>query len=232
LGLSQRFYILQLGQACSAWQNGAHYPRVESSNQLLGDPFFDLLEASAEEARCSVRLLAGLLEARHQDPQAFALARQKSGRLAAEIATKLARTIMASLRKEDIGALSGALDRIPASVERFAERLVLARKRLPGMDFSGLVPVVGTAMDALVGMVGQLRWFESTARARELNAQSEAANDVAEKAIEELRREFCNRGGDPIEVLIIQDVFGHLQVVFDQCRDAAELVDSIVLKYS
>src|SRR5258708_32045271 len=100
---------------------------MHSLDRLLGDPFFDLLEAGADEARRSVRLLTGLLRSGNQQGEEFSECSRKSERLATDIGARLAKTIVASLKKEDIETLSMALRKIPELADRFGERFALAR---------------------------------------------------------------------------------------------------------
>jgi uncharacterized protein len=204
---------------------------VDASKQLLGDPLFDLLETGAEEARRSIRLLTGVLERGAGDLNTLAIVRDQSQRIASEIEAKLARTCMASLRKEDIEAVSRALTRIPESVERFTERLQLAGSPRPDLDFTGIGALIGKGLDALVGLVGQLRWYERTARAQALNTQAQDAADAAENLIEALVKQSHLGGRDPLQQMLAGDLFKGLQGVIDSTREAAQIVYGVVLKY-
>ncbi|MFM8360489.1 MAG: pit accessory protein, partial [Verrucomicrobiota bacterium] len=99
-----------------------------SLQRLVGgdEIFFDLLERSAGEARESVQVLIKLLNA----PSAsslddFALLRKKDKRITEEISERLTTTFVTPLEREDIEALSVALYKIPKTLEKFGERLLL-----------------------------------------------------------------------------------------------------------
>jgi hypothetical protein len=53
--------------------------------EVFGDRFYDLLEASAEEARHSLQRLAAFLKARSEGAEDLATVRRKSEQVAAEI---------------------------------------------------------------------------------------------------------------------------------------------------
>src|SRR5512146_186736 len=93
-----------------------------------GDRFYGLLEGAAQEADESVRLVLQFLKtpaaARSLDD--LVLARRKEKKIAEQIREELVKTFVTGLDREDIEALSLALHRIPKTVEKFAERLVLA----------------------------------------------------------------------------------------------------------
>src|SRR5437016_3479408 len=107
-----------------------------SLQRLLGreDKFFDLLEASADESRRSVQALMNFLknpsEVRTLDE--FILSRRNEKRIAAEISEAVCTTFVTAFEREDIEALSVALYKIPKTVEKIGERILLAPHLLRG----------------------------------------------------------------------------------------------------
>ncbi len=107
--------------------------------------FFDLLEASADEARACTRLLIDMLKDRsHPHPlDEFVLSRRKDKYITEQISEALVKTFITGLEREDIEELSNALYRIPKTIEKFAERFNLAPQRLQGVDFTQQMPLGG-----------------------------------------------------------------------------------------
>jgi uncharacterized protein Yka (UPF0111/DUF47 family) len=91
--------------------------------KLVGydERFFDLLEASANEAKSSVALLIKMLDTAGGTPflDEMVKSRRKDKRITEEITEKLCKTFVTPLDREDIEALSSALYRIPKTVEKF-----------------------------------------------------------------------------------------------------------------
>ena len=95
------------------------------------DKFYDLLESSADEAKHSACILAELMP--HLDDKAsiqasletLAQSRRKHKRISQEITTQLCRTFVTPLEREDIEALSNALSRVPKTMEKIGERLLI-----------------------------------------------------------------------------------------------------------
>src|SRR4051812_14227151 len=87
------------------------------------DVFYDLLEASAEEARTSVKALARMINepAAMKTMDELILSRRKDKKITAQINEQLCRTFVTELDREDIEALSTALYKIPKTVEKIAE---------------------------------------------------------------------------------------------------------------
>src|SRR5581483_2624160 len=128
-----------------------------SLQRLLGkeDMFFDLLEASAQEARNSVQSLVRLSKALDQpvELEEFARARRKDKEITAQIRNAVYTTFVTALEREDIEALCNALYRIPKTVEKFSERLLLAPKHARGVDFARQVNLLDQGTDGVVQMV-------------------------------------------------------------------------------
>jgi uncharacterized protein Yka (UPF0111/DUF47 family) len=205
---------------------------MRTLGQLLGDPFFDLLEASAAEGRRSVRFLADSLAAQSIDLESLAAIRRSRDGIAAEIDARLARTVMASLKKDEIETLSRSLQRIPESVERVAERLDLSRAKLVPTEFAAVTTAIGHLVDVLVSMVGQLRRFENITATRPMIAQFHNLEDQAEKLTEALLEEYYRREKDSLKLVIVKDVVERINDTIDLCGECAEAVEKVVLKYA
>ena len=99
-----------------------------SLKKLFGkdEKFYDLLEASAEQALTSTQLLASYLQRSQSftsanDLDEFIQSRRKDKRITQQITEELCKTFVTPLEREDIEALSLALYRIPKIVEKLVE---------------------------------------------------------------------------------------------------------------
>jgi len=101
-----------------------------SLQRLLGkeDKFFTLLEASAQEARTSVQALVKLSKDFDQPAvlDEFAHSRRKDKQITKDISNAVYTTFVTAIEREDIEDLSNALYKIPKTVDKFSERLLLA----------------------------------------------------------------------------------------------------------
>jgi hypothetical protein len=161
----------------------------------------------------------------------LAAARRQSNQIAAEITATLAKTIMASLERDDIQGLSRVLQKIPVQVERFAGRFSLARDRLADLDFRPPVELLGAMMETVVAMVHQLRAFANLESTQQLNARLQDLMDRAETLLEGVVRDLYRHQNDPLKVVIAKDLSDQIQSIIDACRDAANLTYQAVLKY-
>lgn len=207
-----------------------------SLQRLLGkeDKFFDLLEASAQESRSSVQALTRFIrnpdEAKSLDE--FILSRRKEKKINDEIGEALCRSFVTALEREDIEALSVALYKIPKTVEKIAERILIAPHLLRGFDLSRHVAMLDRATDTVVTMIRELRQGVNIESIKECNDRLQAIEGEADKLILDLLRALYSGQHEPIKVVFLKDLFELLEKVFDRCRDAGNVINHIVLKSS
>jgi uncharacterized protein Yka (UPF0111/DUF47 family) len=198
------------------------------------DVFFDLLEASAEEARASVQALTRIIAQPEnaRSIEEFVQSRRKDKQITARIHEELCKTFVTPLDREDIEALSNALYKIPKTVEKFAERLILAGSRLSGMNFKRQVALLEQATDTVVGMVRLLRERKQLERLRDLNAMMQQIEGQADELMLDLLREVYSGKYEPLQALLLKDLYELLEKVVDRCRDAGNVISHVVLKHS
>jgi uncharacterized protein len=210
-----------------------------SLKKLFGkdEKFYDLLEASAEEALTSTKLLTSYLKRSQSftsanDLDEFIQSRRKDKRITQQITEELCKTFVTPLEREDIEALSSALYRIPKIVEKIVERLSIYPGRVPTEGFQRQAALLGQAADAVVFMVKQLRKGAQLNSVQEANERLQFAEGEADKVMLGLIKDLYNGPYDAKETMILQELFEMMEKAVDRCRDAGAVVFQIVLKYS
>jgi len=199
--------------------------------------FFDLLEASAEEALTSTKLLSNYLQRIESyrsaaDLDDFIQSRRKDKKITSRITEELCKTFITPLEREDIEALSLSLYRIPKMVEKIVERLSIYPGRLPREGFVRQAQLLGQAAEAVVFMVKQLRHGSNMEKISEANEKLQYAEGEADKYMLGLIKDLYQGSYDAKETVILQDLFEMVEKAVDRCRDAGNVVFQIVLKYS
>lgn len=206
-----------------------------SIQKLFGkkDVFFDLLAASATQARASVKALHLLLSSPGdtQNLDAFAASRREDKKITQQIDEALCRTFVTELEREDIEALANALYKIPKTAEKIAERIQITRDRLKNVDFSRQIQLMDTAADTVVTMIAELQKLHLE-RVKELNEKLQQVEGEADKLILESLRQLYTATPDAVQVVILKDLYDLIEKVVDRCRDAGNVVAHIVLKNS
>jgi hypothetical protein len=207
-----------------------------SLQRLLGreDKFFELLEASAEESRHSIQALINFVknpkEIRGLDE--FILSRRNEKRIANEISEMLCTTFVTAFEREDIEALSVALYKIPKTVEKIGERILLAPHLLEGIDLSRQVVLLDKATDIVRKMILEMRGGLHLESIKKLNDQLQIVEGEADKVINELLRELYSKEQNAVKIVFARDLFELLEKVADRARDAGNVINHIVLKNS
>jgi uncharacterized protein Yka (UPF0111/DUF47 family) len=207
-----------------------------SLQRLLGkeDKFFDLLEASAQEARNSVKALIKLSQNPSQTElaQEYIQARRNEKQIRDQITEAVYTTFVTALEREDIETLSHVLYRIPKTVEKFGERMLLTPVQVTGVDFSKQLNLLEQATDVVQEMVHSLRQGANLEEIRALNDKMQTIEGDADKIVVSLMKELLNSKYDPIKVIILKDLYELLEKIIDRCRDAGNVITHIVLKNS
>lgn len=209
-----------------------------SFKKLLGkeDKFYDLLEASAEEARVSTGLLAKILRNNSAADTAsiheIIQTRRKDKRITQQITEALCKTFVTPFEREDIEALSLALYRIPKTVEKIVERLTICPARVPRESMLRQVVLLEAAVEAVVFMVKQLRSGTQVDRIQDANNRLQFAEGEADKVMLALVKDLYNGPYDAKEVVILMELYDLVETAVDRARDAGQVVFLIMLKYS
>ena len=198
------------------------------------DKFFDLLEAIAEEARQAVAALVRLLGA-PQDGQSleeFIRRRRETKRISEDLTALVCGTFVTPLEREDIESLSTALYKIPKTIEKFGERLLLSPSRLRAELFSRQAGLLEQATDTLCQMVRQLRHRPQLSKIKEENDRLHQYEGEADKLILDLFRELYSGKYEALQAIVLRDLYELLEKVIDRCRDAGNVIFQIMLKNS
>ena len=210
-----------------------------SLRKLMGkdDKFFDLLEASAEEARTSIGLLARFIQTRQSEGpppnlDEFMQSRRNDKRITQEITEALSRTFVTPLEREDIEALSASLYRIPKTVEKIVERLSISPGRITQEGFIRQAELLDKAAVEVVFMIRQLRGGTNMEKIREAQDRLQFAEGEADKVMLGLIKDLYHGPFDAKQVVFLQELYEMVERVVDRCRDTGNVVVQIVLKSS
>jgi uncharacterized protein Yka (UPF0111/DUF47 family) len=210
-----------------------------SISRFLGhdEKFYDLLEASAKQADTSVHHLVDLLaridnKDSFGDLGAFAQSRREDKKITQELTEQLSKTFVTPLEREDIQALAVALYKIPKTVEKIGERMLICPQDLPKLSFGKQVQLLDQAAEAVLAMVKQLRKGMDIRTAREMNAKLQTVEGDADELELQLLRDLYQGNYDAKHIIFLRDLYELLEKVIDRCRDAGNIVLHTVLKYS
>lgn len=197
------------------------------------DTFFDLFEKQVQTANKGAHILSDLLE--HYvsvEDVAFKLKgiEHDADEIAHEIIRKLNTTFVTPIDREDIHALTSAMDDIMDYTEAAADRMALYEVLEPTEESAKLAKVLAEATDLLVTAVSGLR---DKGRSKEVREACIAVNRL------ENHGDQINRGAlaklyqmhdQPIEALKWREIYNQIETAIDKCEDVAEIIESTVMK--
>jgi uncharacterized protein len=227
----------QCGRAQDRRQPSCPQPYVMFSLQrLLGkeDRFFDLLEASAAEACASVRALSSFIQKRDElrTLDEFIQSRRKEKKIVSQISEELCTSFVTALEREDIEALSVALYKIPKTIEKIGERIVVAPHYVNGVELNRQLRLLETAVDTVLIMIKELRRGVNLDLIRTHNDALQTVEGEADKVMLDLLADLYSGKHDPVRVIFLKDLFELFEKATDRCRDAGNVINHIVLKNS
>src|SRR6201993_1560029 len=210
-----------------------------SIGRLLGhdQKFYDLLEASAKQADTSVHHLVDLLakidnKSSAPDLAAFAQSRREDKPITQQLTEELTKTFITPLDREDIQELAASLYKIPKTVEKIGERMLICPQDLRGHSFQKQMELLDQAAETVLAMVKQLRKGIDAGTAREMNTKLQGIEGDADKLELDRLRDLFQGKYEPKQIIFLRDLYGLLEKVIDRCRDAGNIILQVALKYS
>jgi uncharacterized protein len=196
--------------------------------------FYDLLEASAQEARQSVEALNRVMSKPTQIPSLaeFHQAKEADKKITQQISEALLNTFVTQLDREDIEALSEPLYKIPKTVEKIAERFIVSAAVVKDVNFGPHIALLEIATAQVVEMVQQLRRHPTLETIKRMNAALQKVEGDADKLILTILQDLYSGKHDPTKVMALKDLYELLEKVIDRCRDAGNVVTHQVLKHA
>jgi uncharacterized protein Yka (UPF0111/DUF47 family) len=141
-------------------------------------------------------------------------------------------TFITPFEREDIQALAASLYKIPKTVEKIGERILICPADLQGRNFQQHLELLDQAAEAVLAMVKELRKGIDAVSAREMNSRLQTIEGNADKLELDLLRDLYHGDYDPKQIIFLRDLFELLEKVIDRCRDAGNIILQVVLKYS
>jgi len=198
--------------------------------------FFRLLEQQADAAvRASTEFNALLndFDNVQQHKANIVTIEREADDIAHQIANKVAGTFVTPLDKEDITALSSALDDITDAIEATAVRITLYRLTSSRPDLIALgaqladaTATTKAAVSALGNTQERSTIHPTLVKIHEIENRSD---DLYHEALDEL---FNSSGADALTIIKWKEVYDRIEVALDKCEDVATIVESVVIKYA
>jgi uncharacterized protein len=145
-----------------------------------------------------------------------------------EIIKKLNKSFITPFDREDIYALSSALDDILDLIDASAQRLVMYNvdKTTPEAKELGFIILKSCqAIDKAVSLLGK-----KTEHIAECCVEVNSLENEADRVCREAVSRLFDEEKDPIRLLKWKEIYETLERATDKCEDAANILESVVMK--
>ena len=195
------------------------------------DDFFSFFEAQAATAVEGAVLLKALLDDFtdvQKKSQGIKDVEHKFDQLTHDIIKKLNKSFVTPFDREDIYALSSALDDIMDLIDASAQRFLMYNVEKPTPESKELAFIILKScqtIDKAVALLGGK--LEPIAEyCVEVNALENEADRVCREAVSRL----FDEEKDPIQLIKWKEIYETLERATDKCEDAANILESVVVK--
>jgi uncharacterized protein len=199
--------------------------------------FNDLLEKLTAEACAAAKNLQNFVKAANDDDRARAAlaieaTRANSKNLSIGITEELCRSFITPFDREDIHDLSEILYKIPKTVEKIKDRILLHKLFGQPNDFAPQADIIAAEAGVLQDIMTSLLRGENNKQVREKIAALRDLENDGDDIRNELLTALFSRPCDIRELLLRRDIHDMLEKVVDRFRDAANVAFQVVLKHS
>ena len=194
--------------------------------------YFELFEEAGQNILTAADLLDRLL-ADYPDNKELAeeirVCEHEGDRITHDIINRLNHTFVTPIDREDILALSSALDDIVDYTEEVADYLGLYKIEAPMDQAIKLAHVLKAASSQIAEAIPMLRGFRDISQYTvEINRLENEGDRISRDAVAAL----FDGGIDPMVVIRWKDVFERLEAAIDATERVANILEGIVIKNS
>jgi predicted phosphate transport protein (TIGR00153 family) len=196
------------------------------------EQFFDLFKQMGEEIKRAAADLETLLSTNPPDTSkvdAIRDAEHRCDTITHDTIQRLHRTFVTPFDREDLYALATSMDNVMDAIDHSASLIRLYKIReMPrgAIDLGHTVTASANSMSAAIEALSAHR--PVTPHAVEINRLENVADRTYAESIEYL---FDNVT-DPILLMKWKELLDQLETVTDKCEDVANVIESVVVKYS
>jgi predicted phosphate transport protein (TIGR00153 family) len=159
-------------------------------------------------------------------------AEHKNDELTHKIFVELGQNFITPFDREDIHYLATSLDDVADFIYASSKKMVNYQVKEIDSYMKEMVLVIENAIIALDKALRELRNMKNlraiTEACVQINSLENQADDLLDNAIIKL---FAHNT-DPIELVKLKDIYQDMEIITDKCEDAANVIESIIIKYA
>lgn len=149
-----------------------------------------------------------------------------------ELMFELNRSFITPIDREDIMQLAGQLDDITDSIEDVSnlfDMLSITEVKQEAMEMSRMIL---KACKSLCKMMAEFADFKHSKRLSEMSIEVNRIEEEGDRLHRNIIKELYVKETNPIEIMKWKEIFDTMEEVLDNCENAADLVEGLVIKNS
>lgn len=194
--------------------------------------FYDLFNEQADNIHKAAQQLVALFGDFNEVEKRVAeikSAEHKGDQITRSVMTKLNKTFITPFDREDIHALSSALDDVMDLVDAAASRLITYKVKFVTPGAFQLANVILRGSEILEKAVSELNKPQNILKyCEQLNQIEEEGDRIKGECIAKLFEDSM----DAIEIIKWKEIYEVLEAATDKCEDVADVLAAVVLKGS
>lgn len=148
------------------------------------------------------------------------------------IYSELNGTFVTPIDPEDIHLLASSLDDILDNIDGGAGRFVLYKIKDCPPEMIKLIECLHSSVTELEKGVHLLRKLTNHTELRSVIERVNEFENLADNIFDRAIANLFDRAGDPIEVIKMKEIFVSLETATDRCEDAANVLETILIKHA
>ena len=152
--------------------------------------------------------------------------------VAHRIFSELNSTFVTPLDREDIHVLASSLDDIMDHIDGSAGRFVLYKLKQWPPNMVKLVEILSHSISELQHGVNLLRKIQEVEKIQTVLQKVNEYENTADFVFEQAIAELFDKEKDPIKIIKLKEIYVGLETATDKCEDAANVLESIIIKHA
>jgi len=195
--------------------------------------FFDLFDQISANVVAGVQILIQMLDKKEcysEYAQKLKTVEHETDRMVHALMSRLHKTFVTPIDREDIHRLAGKLDDILDHAEAAGSRIDLYCPNSVPREVHELANVLLESAKLVLEMVSLLRMLKKPARIMELTVEINRLEDQADYIRRSTIARLFRDEKDPFELIKWKDILEYMERGTDRCEDVADITEGIVLE--
>ncbi len=194
------------------------FEKVAGNSLLMANKLKELVAEADFDRRASI--LTQIEDMEHTNDE-----------LTHNIFTELGRNFITPFDREDIHLLASALDDVMDCIDGSATRFVLYKLQECPKDLVTLMGILHDSVIALREGVTLLRDFRKAEQLQQILEKVNQYENNADAVFQQAIADLFENEKNPIQIIKLKEVYVALETATDKCEDAANVMESLLIKH-